>query len=222
MSEWWTYTLSDFLLFSARTYFRLFELYNRDVWPLHAVAVGAGLAVLALLLRQRPRSWHGRAVCAVLAAGWSWVAWAFHVERYAAIHWAAPWFGAAFAVEAALLFGLGVVAGRLRFDRTADRADRAGLALFLFALLGMPWMPVLAGRPWSQAEVFGLAPDPTALATLGVLLRAPARFAWVLLPIPLLWCAVAGATLWAMRVPYAAVPLGAAAAALALAAARAR
>ncbi len=33
MSEWWTYTLSDFLLFSARTYYRLFELYNRDVWP---------------------------------------------------------------------------------------------------------------------------------------------------------------------------------------------
>jgi hypothetical protein len=29
MSEWWTYTLSDFLLFSPRVYYRLFELHNR-------------------------------------------------------------------------------------------------------------------------------------------------------------------------------------------------
>ena len=28
MSEWWTYRLTDFLLFSPRTYDRLFELYN--------------------------------------------------------------------------------------------------------------------------------------------------------------------------------------------------
>ena len=30
MSEWWTYRLSNFLLFSPRTYYRLFELYNSD------------------------------------------------------------------------------------------------------------------------------------------------------------------------------------------------
>jgi hypothetical protein len=27
MSEWWSYSLSDFLLFSPRTYYRLFDLY---------------------------------------------------------------------------------------------------------------------------------------------------------------------------------------------------
>ena len=33
MSEWWTYHLSDFLLFAPRTYYRLFELYNAAIWP---------------------------------------------------------------------------------------------------------------------------------------------------------------------------------------------
>ena len=33
MSEWWTYTLGDFLMFSPATYWRLVESYNRDVWP---------------------------------------------------------------------------------------------------------------------------------------------------------------------------------------------
>ena len=30
MSEWWTYRLSDFLMFSPRTYHRLFELHNAE------------------------------------------------------------------------------------------------------------------------------------------------------------------------------------------------
>lgn len=34
MSEWWTYRLSDFLMFSPATYWRMVERYNREVWPL--------------------------------------------------------------------------------------------------------------------------------------------------------------------------------------------
>ncbi|MDN4037293.1 hypothetical protein [Massilia sp. YIM B02443] len=33
MNEWWTYSLSDFLMFSVRSYWRLTELTNRDLWP---------------------------------------------------------------------------------------------------------------------------------------------------------------------------------------------
>ena len=48
MSEWWTYCLSDFLMFSPRTYHRLFELANADIWPLQIVAIAAGLAACAI------------------------------------------------------------------------------------------------------------------------------------------------------------------------------
>ena len=51
MSEWWTYSLSDFLLFSPRTYYRLFELYNAAIWPAQMLALALGLAILALLRR---------------------------------------------------------------------------------------------------------------------------------------------------------------------------
>ena len=53
MSEWWTYELSDFLLFSPRTYYRLFELYNRDVWPAQILALALGVAIVALWRRER-------------------------------------------------------------------------------------------------------------------------------------------------------------------------
>ena len=83
-----------------------------------------------------------------------------------------------------------------------DAASRIGMAVVVFALFIQPLMAPLLGRPWAQMEIFGLAPDPTVAATLGALVvmrRAP----WVLLIIPLLWCALTGLTLRAMQAPNA-------------------
>ena len=87
MSEWWTYSLSDFLLFSPRTYYRLFELYNVAIWPLQIVGLALGVAIVGLLLRDV--AWRGRAIAAALAACWLWVAWAYFQKRYETINWAA-------------------------------------------------------------------------------------------------------------------------------------
>ncbi len=215
MSEWWTYRLSDFLMFSARTYHRLFEIYNADVWPIHLVALGLGSVLL--LASARGATWAAPAACALLAAGWLWVAWAFHLRRYATINWAATWFAVAFAIEGVLLLALALrVRLRLRLRSGRGRARTVGLGLLLFAIAGQPLVGPLVGRPWSQAEVFGLAPDPTVIGTLGLLLllrpgeeaggATPSRaFARMLWPIPLLWCLIGGATLWAMDAPEAAV-----------------
>ena len=56
MSEWWSYRLSSFLLFSPRTYFRLHELYNLDVWPAQLAGFGLGVVLLAVLVRRTPHA----------------------------------------------------------------------------------------------------------------------------------------------------------------------
>ena len=208
MSEWWTYDLRDLLMFSSQTYYRLFALYNLEWWPLQMLALALGAAVLAL--RQRGGEWAGRAIAGILAACWLWVAWGFHWQRYASINLLAGYFAWAFVVQALLLLWLGVVRGRLT-PAPATRLQRhVGLGLLLFALLVFPLMGPLQGRSWTQAEVFGMAPDPTALAMLGVLLFAGARPVWALFPIPVAWCLISGATLWAMEAPdFAVVPLAA-------------
>lgn len=208
MSEWWTYTLSDFLLFSPRTYYRLFELYNAGIWPAQVLSLALGVAILALVWRGG--AWRGRGIAAILATCWLWVAWAFHLDRYATINWAAVYFAAGFAVEALLLIWTGLVRDRFAFRSGAHAAGRAGLGLFLFALVVQPLIGPLVGRQWAQVEIFGVAPDPTAVATLGILLLAPGRALWELLLIPVVWCAVSGATFWAMDSPDAFVlPLSA-------------
>lgn len=207
MSEWWTYRLSSFLLFAPRTYYRLLELYNAEVWPAHLVALALGLALCVVTFQGR--AWAARAACAMLGACWLWVAWAFHLQRYATINWAATGFAAAFAMQGLLLAGAAFDA-RLRLRPLRSGRAKVGLGLLLFSMAVQPALGVLQGRPWYQAEVFGIAADPTTLGTLGVLLlmwrtdhaagaAVKASFVALLWPIPLLWCAVSGATLWAMH-----------------------
>ena len=202
MSEWWTYRLGSFLLFSPRTWLRLHELYNADIWPTQLAALALGIAVL--VLARRAGAWPGRVVALLLAACWLWVAWAFHLRRYATINFAATYFAAAFFVQAALLIGLGAIRGRLSFEHRPPLARSAGFWLFAFALLVQPAIGPLVGRTFLQSEYFGVAPDPTATATLGALLLAQ-RPPWALALVPLLWCALSGAFAWMMRPPDALV-----------------
>jgi len=211
VSEWWTYRPSDFLMFSERTYRRLFELLNADLWPGQLVAIAAALLLFALL--RRGSLGLGRLVFANVAAAWLCTAWAFFWQRYAGINWAAPGFAAAFALEGSLLLALAIT-GRAAGLRAAGEARAmAGRGLLLAAIV-YPVLGLVLGRPTSQAEVIGLAPDPTAIGTLGILLvcrwdesslPGGARLGAVALlwAIPVAWCLVTGLTLWTLHAPEA-------------------
>ena len=196
MPEWWTYGLSDFLLFSPRTYYRLLERHNEALWPAQFLAAGLGLGILGLL--RRPTTGQGRLISAILALLWIWVSWAFVWKRYATINWAASYVAPLFAIEVLLFFWVGVARGGLVFRPRRNGAGVIGIALFVFALAFYPVLAPLAGRPWAQAEIFGLAPDPTVIATLGLVLMLEGGVRWALLAVPTLWCLFSGATLLAM------------------------
>jgi len=217
MSEWWTYTLSDFLLFSPRVYYRLLELHNRALWPAHLLTAAIGLAILLMLLR--PVRGRERGIPALLGALWLWIAWSFVFERYATINWAALYVVPAFILQGLLLLGM-AARGGLAFAVVRTGRDAAGIGLFALALAGYPLLAAAMGRPWAAAELFGIAPDPTAVATLAALALAHGRRRWWLMIVPLLWCAVTGATIWAMEAGDFFVAPAAALAAVAMASCR--
>jgi uncharacterized protein DUF6064 len=212
MSEWWTYRAEDFLLFSSRVYWRMFELHNATLWPLHVLTLAAG-ALIILLLAWRPAIWP-RWLALILAIPWIFVGWSFLWDRYATINWAAAYVAPVFAIEGVLLIVIGSLRDGLIYDRRG-LAGRTGYLILGFALAGAPLLAPLQGRGWASSEVFGIAPDPTAIATLGVLLLARGRLLPLLVPIPILWCLLSGMTLGTMGEPQAWAPY----AALALAAA---
>ncbi len=209
MSEWWTYRPADFLMFAPRTYWRLFELHNGAWWPAPPLLLLAGLAGLVWMrwsLRTVPQTRQGelalRAGAVGLAAAWAFVAGSFLLPRYAPINWAASAYAGVFFAQALGLAAL-AAATRLRAATPLARRRTAWL-LALWALLGHPLLAPAFGRPWTQAEFFALAPDPTVIATLAFLLAVDvpgrlARWLWRVLWLPALtWCAVSAATLWTM------------------------
>ena len=196
MSEWWTYSLSDFLMFSSRSYYRLFALYNEALWPAHLLAIAVGVVVIGCIAVAQHKTY--RIAALVMAISWAWVAWAYHLERYADINTAGPYFAAAFALQAVLLC---FAALRPPVTAPSRAAQLLGSWFAALAVLVYPLLALANDREWLQAEVFGMAPDPTVVATLAVLLAW--RVHWHLWLIPVAWCLASGATLMELGVGHA-------------------
>jgi len=197
MSEWWTYRPEDLLLFSPRTYWRLFELANAELWPLQILIFGVGALMLIRVVRPTP--WSDRVISGMMASAWTITGFRFVGNLYAQINWAAAYTVPIFATEAALLLWFGVIRRKLQFHLVRNLPSALGLGLFTYALLLHPLVAPLAGRPFAAAEIIGIAPDPTAIATLGLLaMSRPGKAIWLMFLAPGLWCLVSAMTLFTM------------------------
>lgn len=201
IADWRTYSVEDFIPFTPEVYFRLIERVNEAQWPLHLLMILGGLAIAGLPLVGR-----GRVAAALLAMAWAWVGVVFFLRYYTELTWAGSYFGWAFCLQGVILLACGLT-GR-RNDPGARRfsaSQWAGFAIFAYGLLVYPFIAVLGGGGWGQSESFGIHADPTAIATLGILLIAAKGWKlWVSAIVPILWCVAGGLTLRALQAPWAA------------------
>ena len=187
------------LPFTAEILFSSFEQYNRALWPLPILAPALALAILALARRSVRRG--DRAIGALLALAWLWVGLGYFILHFAAFDFVAPIYGAFVILEGLLLGWSAVVRGRLGFRFREGLFGWCGLALALAAALAWPFADALLGQDWASARVVGLAPGPTAVFTLGMLLLSTGRTPLHLAVIPLLWTLIAGAVAWILSIP---------------------
>jgi hypothetical protein len=203
------------LPYTAQVYVSLLVRYNRDLWPWQAAAAACVLALLVLMAPVRlpvaPRL-GGRALGLVaglvMAAGWGWVGWGFFLGPLAAVNFLAPVHGLVFVVQAAVLAAAGLLAPlpgvgpRLWPDRRQGFArwgfpDWAGAGLGLAGLAAWPLVDLVLAAGAASMRWPGLAPGPTALATVGILLLAR-RPSGALALIPLAWLAWNTAAAWSL------------------------
>lgn len=169
--------------------------YNAAVWPAQAVALA--LALVAVWLSRRPGS--ARALGLLLAAAWLWCGWVFFRGFFAAYDFMAPVYAWAFVAEAALL-AWALVWRPLPLQPAASPRGWVALGLMAVALFGLPALSLGGDFGWAGARVVGVAPGPTVLFTLALLLLAEGGRRWLLLAVPLAWCALAGVMAWALGV----------------------
>lgn len=134
---------------------------------------------------------------------WVWVGTTFFLHRYAELNWAGTYFGWAFVGQAGLLLMLAIPWGRGRTPQEPPRAGNAarwiGSGLAGFGLVFYPLIAPLTGHGWARAESFALHPDPTAIATLGIVLVGLRGWRlWLTALVPIAWCLVTGLTLHAL------------------------
>lgn len=172
--------------------------YNDAVWPAQPVALALALAALGHCVRPLPGG--DRAIGVLLLTAWLWCGLVFFPRYLAPLDFMAPAYGWAFVFQAALL-AWALVWHRLTFRFRHDAVSWIALAVIAEALFGLPAVTALGDLGWAGARLVGVAPGPTVLFTLGLLLLAEGRRRRLLMAVPLAWCALAGVTAWALGVP---------------------
>jgi hypothetical protein len=202
----------DVIPFTAEVYLRLFARLNAAQWPLPLLTPLAALGLIALAWRGRRRT-----MLALTAAAWVWVALTFYGRLYSELTFVGRGFVGAFLLQAALLLGA-AARGALAPSPPRGRIAGLGTALALYGAAGHPSISALLGGGWAGAPCFALAPAPTVLTTLGLMLMTSRPWELLLLgALPVLWSLPHGLVEAALGLPTA--PLAAGFTALFLAAA---
>lgn len=187
------------LPFTQDAFFALFGEYNASVWPLALLFYV--LAAVCVALMFRPGRSATLFVSTTLAAMWAVNGVGYHWMFFREINPAAAIFAALFLAQAALLIVLPVRSPAFRFAASADARSAAGLLLILFAMVLYPLWRRLAGHGWPEMPVFGVAPCPTTIFTIGILLTGTWQVARWLLIVPGLWAAIGGCAAILLAVP---------------------
>lgn len=136
-----------------------------------------------------------------LALAWAWTGFVFHGRYAASIDFAALVYSPAFLLQAGLLAWMGVVRGRIALRPHAGAVGWGACILIAYALIGYPLIAAVVGHGLTATRVVGLAPGPTAVLTLGLLLLTKGRTPLFLSAVPVLWTLLAGATAFLLGVP---------------------
>ena len=187
------------LPFSRSEFLQVFAAYNAAIWPMQFVAAGLGLLAIVLLF-HRPK-WADRAIAGVLFTLWLAMAIGYHWAYFSAINDAAPLFGALFALAALIFLMEGVVRGRMTFVITPGLRTWLGAVLVGYSFVVYPLVGLLATHPYPATPLFGVAPCPTTIFTLGLLMLVWYPRPWVLALIPLLWSVIGGSAAILLEVP---------------------
>lgn len=196
MEAWLSYSLSDFLLFSPETYWRLFERANTAQQPFPLIGMGAGLFVLLAALW--PRSALVRTAALLTGIALFWVGAAFLWGLFRPINPAMDVLAPAYVLGAVLFIIFAFFGAR----SGGNQAWAIPALLILAALIVYPCLALLQGRPLAAAEFIGVAPDPTAILAVAVaLLAARLRSRLILFAIPAMWLAWSALTLYTLGAP---------------------
>lgn len=185
--------------FTTAQFFAVFSAYNAAIWPLQILVYALGVvAVVALWLSGSAST---RVIAIALAIMWAINGAGYHLLFFSEINPVAGGFAAMFLLQSLLFAAAGIRSTDLRFDVGRNVRSVFGLVIIVYALLIYELLGYWAGHGLLSGPMFGVAPCPTTIFTLGMLMLARGRWVMRLSIIPVLWSLVGVAAARQLSVP---------------------
>ena len=125
----------------------------------------------------------------------------FRSLHFSAINPAAWVFGIVFILQGVLFFVVGTLLDKLTFRFAPKPLPVIGAICILYAMVIYPVLGVCFGHIYPASPMFGVAPCPTTIFTIGILLWTTRRVPGYLLVIPFLWSLIGMSAAMSLRVP---------------------
>lgn len=187
------------LPFTIEAFLKVFHDYNAAIWPAQILAVTIALVILAALFVR----WDGsrRVMMAALGVLWAFTGIGYHLMFFARINPLAPVFAGFFVGQAVLFVMAAIRPGDLRLSAALTLQRVLGLAAIVYAMAVYPVLGIWAGHGGMAGPMFGVAPCPTTIFTLGMLTMTRGRWVVWLSIIPILWSLVGLAAALQLGIP---------------------
>lgn len=169
-------------------FYAMFAAYNQAVWPMPIVMYV--LALAAFIFSLQKRQGNNAVVLYILSFFWLWNAVVFsllYFSRFSSMFYMSALL---FIFQAIVLFLNGsslAVKPRLSFKLQNNFKTWAGMIFIMYALILYPIIGWAASHAYPAGPIFGTAPCPSAIFTVGMLLLAEKKISKILLIIPVIW-----------------------------------
>ncbi len=185
--------------FTIEEFLQVFHDYNLAIWPAQVFAYALGL--LALVAAFSRRAGATRLAFAALAVLWAFVGIGYHLMFFARINPLAPVFAGFFVLQAILFVLAAIWPGDLRLAAAPTLRWVLGMAAIIYAMAIYPVLGIWAGHGGMAGPMFGVAPCPTTIFTLGTLMMTRGKSVVWLSVIPVLWSLVGLAAALQLGIP---------------------
>jgi hypothetical protein len=185
--------------FTVEQFFDVFESYNRAIWPAQIVTYILGIIIVFLVMLKDND--FGRIISGILATVWLWTGVCYHLLHFSLINSIAVIFGIFFVLQGLLFILIGTIQGKLSYQFIYKPFPIGGAVIIFYAMVAYYLLGVLWGHSYPRAPVFGVAPCPVTIFTLGLFLWSKKPVKWILLIIPISWSLIGTMAAIQLRVP---------------------
>ena len=175
-------------------FYSTLQSYNEAFWPMMVATFLLGVAVVYLAYRKRDNS--DKAISAILSFLWVWSGIVFFILYFGPVDaeflgFVMPgvWYlgGVLFLIQGVLFLVFGVVKSSLYFRLSSDWLSFVGGLIVAYAMIIYPVVGFLTGYGYPRYPVFGIAPCPLTIFTLGLFLWSDRKTPIAAMLIPFIW-----------------------------------